>query len=546
MSDLAQDFAYAFRKLKSAPAFSITAILTLAIGIGANASVLNLINATLLKPPAVSRPNELAWITPQEQNGRYGQWTMPDIVHFRTVSRSWANISALGGVDLTLSGDPSLRLSGQAVNANYFDIIGVRPLPGRGFLPYEDSVGSGAMPIVLSHSLWRRRFNGDSGIVGQTVRINTMPVTVIGIAPETYTGLRIGEEIDFWVTLAALTQLDRRFVNMYSEDQSRWLRAIGRLNSHTSIAAAQAEAKVIDPQLELFLKKDRRTVAIDQVRGGLEPAGRERMGLVLVLVMLVPLLVLAVACANVANLFVSRSVLRQKEIAVRRALGASRQRLVQQLLTECALLGVFAGGVGLVFSSGLTLAIVRTGQLPSDVSRLLVPDARVFALTFVLAIIAGILFGLLPALAATRHEITAALKQDGIAMQMGRGRHRLRNAFVVSQVAFSLSLLITAGLFIGSLRKALDVEPGYDTSNAVSADYDLGGQGYDSARVSRFGRELLERVQATPGVESAALAQILPLSGSTMTTGVARAETNLDQRDGMAMYRWCRRSFSTR
>jgi putative ABC transport system permease protein len=253
-------------------------------------------------------------------------------------------------------------------------------------------------------------------------------------------------------------------------------------------------------------------------------------------VMVVPLLVLAVACANVANLFVSRSVQRQKEIAVRRALGASRGRLVRQLLTECGILGVLAGVLGLGFSTALTLVITSAGQLPGDISRLLYPDLRVFALTFALALVAGVLFGLLPALAATRNSITPALKNDGITMQIGKGRHRLRNAFVVSQVAFSLTLLITAGLFVGSLRKALNVEPGYDTKNAISAGYDLGGQGYDTARVTRFSGELLQRVQASPGVESAALAQILPLSGNSMTTGIARAESPTTQRDGSAMW----------
>ena len=536
MSDLAQDIRYAFRKLRAAPAFAITAMLTLAVGIGANSSVLNLINATLFKPPAVTRPNELAWLYPRDPEGQPGQWTMPDIVHFRSVTKSWANVSALGSVDLTLAGDPSMRLSGQAVNANYFDVIGVRPALGRAFLAYEDSASTSTNTIVLSHALWRRRFSGDTAIVGQTVRINMFPVTVIGVAPATYTGLRVGEETDFWVPFATLVRLDQRFASLYTEPQSRWLRAVGRLTPGTSVTSAQVEATVVDPQLEQWLTKDRRAVRVEQIRGQLEPAGREKLGPVLALVMLVPLLVLAVACANVANLFVSRGLQRQKEIAVRLALGASRGRLLRQLLTECGLLGVLAGALGLLFSAGLTFAVTRTGQLPGDITRLLVPDWRVLVMTFVLALGAGLVFGLLPSLAATRNAITPALKNDGSAIPVGRGRHRMRDAFVISQVAFSLSLLITAGLFVGSLRKALSVEPGYDTHNAIAAYYDLAGQGYDTARVERFGRELLARVQASPRVESAALSQILPLSGSSMTTGIARAETPLDRRDGMAMW----------
>jgi predicted permease len=535
MGDFAQDITYAIRKLKSAPAFSLAVILTLAVGIGANTSVLNLINATLLKPPAVLRPNELAWVMPRETDGDFGQWTMPDFVEFRSSTKSWANISALGGVDLTLAGEPSMRLSGQVVNASFFDLVGVKPSPGRGFLTYEDSLGSGAMSIVLSHSLWSRRFSADSAIIGETISINTLPVTVVGVAPQTFTGLRIGEEADFWVPFAAITRLDRRHTNLFNEEKSRWLRVVGRLDGSASLASAQAEASVMDPRMEKWLVKNRRTLSVEQVRGGLEPGGRRKLGPVLVLVMLVPLLVLGVACANVANLFVSRSVQRQKEIAVRRALGASRGRLVRQLLTECGMLGFLAGALGMVISVGLTYAITRTGQLPGDVTRLLVPDLTVFVITFLLALGAGVLFGLLPALAATRNSITPALKNDGITMQVGRGRHRLRNAFVVSQMALSLTLLITAGLFVGSLQKALSAEPGYDTHDAISAGYDLGGQGYDTARVARFSRDLLVRVQASPGVESAALAQMLPLSGSAWTTGVSRAETSIDVRDASSM-----------
>jgi predicted permease len=537
MGDLAHDVVYGIRKLRSAPVFAVTAILTLAIGLGANTAVLNLINAALLEPPGILRPDEVAWVSPREPNGQYGAWTMPDFVHFRSTSRSWAHLSAIGNIDLTLAGDPSMRLSGQAVNASYFDLVGVRPALGRPFLAHEDSVGTPALTVVLSHALWQTRFHGDSGLVGRTISLNTFPVTVVGIAPRTYTGLRLGEEADFWVPFAALAQLDRRFQGMYNEEKSRWLRAVGRIAPTASKASAQAEARVIDPRLETWLSKERRRqVVIDPVRGRLEPGGRDQVAPILALVMVVPLLVLAVAGANVANLFVSRSVQRQKEIAVRRALGASRGRLVRQLLTECGILGLLAGALGLVISMGLTSALSMTGQLPGDIVPLLVPDPRVFLLTFGLALAAGIVFGLLPALAATRHSITPALKNDGMAVAIGRGRHRLRNIFVVSQVALSLSLLITAGLFLGSLRKALNVEPGYDTHNAIAAGYDLGGQGYDAERVERFGRELLARVMASPGVESAALAQILPLSGSSMTTGVSRAESSLDVRDASSMW----------
>ena len=523
MRDLLQDAVYAVRQLRNAKVFAITAMLTLAVGIGANTAVLNLMNAILLKPPPVTEPRTLGWVSPVDRNGRYGQWTVPDYINFRNTARSWTGLAIHGGVDLALGGDEPMRLSGQGVSGNFFDVVGVRPALGRGFSAFEDSVGSGAMPIVISHELWMTRFNGDSAIVGSSARFNQQAMTLVGVAPATFTGLRIGEECDFWVPLATLPHLHPRYRGMYGETKSRWLRVIGRLAPSVSLFDAQQEAALLQARLEPHLTKadERRTLQIDAVRGGVDPGGQARMLPVLSLVMLVPLLVLGVACANVANLYVSRSVHRQRELAVRRALGASRGRLVRQLLTECAILGVAAGVLGVGVSSGLTALIGSTGQLPQDVMRLLSPDARVFGITFVIALGAGALFGLVPALGATAKSITPGLKNEGITLQVGRSRHRLRDTFVVSQVALSLSLLITAGLFVGSLRKALDVEPGFDPSNAIAVGFDLRGIGYDSARVDRFASELTEKVSSSPGVEAAALANLLPLSGSAWSTSVS-------------------------
>ena len=522
MRDLVQDAIYAMRQLRNAPTFAITAMLTLAVGIGANTAVLNLVNAILLKPPAVSDPGTLAWVSPMQRDGRYGQWTVPDYVAFRNDARAWSGLVLLGNVDLALGGDEPMRLSGQGVTANYFDVLGVRPLLGRGFMMVEDSVGSGAMPVVISHELWTKRFSGDSSIVGRALLLNQQTMTVVGVAPETFTGLRIGEECDFWVPLATLPQLHPRYRNMYAETKSRWLRLIGRLAPSAEVFDAQQEAAVLQARLEPHLTNadERRILRIDLLRGGMDPMGRARMAPVLSLLMLVPILVLAVACANVANLFVSRSVLRQRELAVRRALGASRGRLVRQLLTECAILGLAAGVLGVGVSYGLTALIGSTGQLPNDVLRLLTPDVRVFAMTLAIALAAGALFGLLPALAATRSSISPALKSEGVSAYAGRSRHRLRDTFVVSQVALSLSLLITAGLFVGSLRKALHVEPGFDPDRGVAVVFDLRGIGYDSARTERFASDLVQRVSAAPGIEAAALANLLPLSGSSWTTTV--------------------------
>jgi predicted permease len=522
MGELAQDLAYAVRKLKSSPMFAITVILTLALGIGANMTVLNLINAALLKPPQVGEVSGLAWLTPRDRDGRYGAWTLPDILAFRAQSTAWEGVSGMGNIRLTLNdGDPA-QLSGYAVNANFFDILRVRPAPGRGFFAYEDTVGTPSFVAVLSHDFWQRRYGGDSAIVGTDITLNTRRVRVVGVAPRGFTGVRIGDTPDLWVPFAAVAQLGTLHGNPYREPKSRWLRAVGRIAAGTSFDQAQADAGVVQARLEDWITDPlkRRTIEVARMRNALDPGNRKDIVPIFTLIMCVPLLVLGVACANVANLFVSRGVIRQKELAVRRALGASRGRIVRQLLTECVVLGLASGVVGVAAAYALTGVIIRVGSLPTDVASVLQPDWRVFALTFGLAVASGVLFGLLPALAATRRAITLALKSNGMALAAGKGRHRLRNAFVVTQVAFSLALLITAGLFVGSLRKALASDPGYDPKNTVGAEYDLTGQNYDKDRVRRFDAELAAHAAALPGVEAAAVADMLPLSGSSSSTRV--------------------------
>jgi putative ABC transport system permease protein len=214
MGEFAQDLRYAARQLRGAPTFAITAILTLAIGIGANTAVLNLVNATLLKPPPVANPSELAWVSPMERDGRYGQWSLPNFIAFRDGSSSWTGLAALGNVDLALGGDTPLRLSGQAVTANFIEVLGVRPSPGRGFLSHEDGPSSQAMPIVLSHALWSSRFSGDSGVIGTTIKLNQQSMTIVGVAPASFNGLRIGEECDFWIPTGTLPRLERRYASL--------------------------------------------------------------------------------------------------------------------------------------------------------------------------------------------------------------------------------------------------------------------------------------------------------------------------------------------
>jgi predicted permease len=524
MGDLWQDITYSVRKLKSAPVFAATVILTLSVGIGGTTTVMNLINATMLRPPQIQNPDQVAWIVPQHKNGRYEQWSYPDFADYRDQAKSWTGVVAQGNIGLTLGGADPIRLQGLAVSGNYFDVLGVRPNPGRGFRADEDVQGTTAVPVVLGYSFWRRRFNQDSSIVGKTIELNRLSATVVGIAPDGFTGLRVGEDTDLWFPFAAVPNLRVGRDNLFSWRGSQGYQAVGRLAPGAEVESAIAEASVIAPRIwdSTRVERERRTLTVERIRGGLHPASRAKMGPILSLIMVVPLLVLGVACANVANLFISRAVQRQKELALRSALGASRGRLVRQLLTECAILGVLAGAVGLLASYGLTAVIERSAQLPNDVTRLLVPDARVLFITFGISLAAGAIFGLVPALAATRTAIASTLKNDGISVQVGRGRHRLRNVFVVSQMALSLTLLITAGLFVGSLQKALRVDMGFSPANVMVANFELTGQRYDTSRISRFNADLLAEITGRPGVEAAAVADVIPLSGSSSSTSVRR------------------------
>jgi predicted permease len=535
LGDLRQDFTYAIRSLRHAPAFTVAVLVTLAIGIGANTAVFNLVNALLIKPPQILHPQDVAWVTPITREGQSGAWTMPDVVTYRKESRSWSQLSAFAYVNLTLNSGEPTRLQGLAVNGNYFDMVGIRPALGRGFLGYEDVPDSPVLSIVISHALWQSRFGGDSAIVGRQVQINGETVTIVGVAPDGFS-VRLGDRLDFWMPFPAVTRMRVGRANMYANYGARWLRVLGRRAPNLTIDAVQSEARVIEARLEPRVTKpeQRRRLDVVPVRGALEPSTRARILPVLTLIMLVPLLVLCVACANVANLYVSRGVLRQRELAVRRALGASRGRLVRQLLTECAVLGFAAGILGIGASYALTDIIARLGTFPREELELLAPDWRSFGVTFAVALAAVGLFGLLPALTATRSSITIALKNVGIAMRVGRGRHRLRSAFVVSQVALSLSLLITAGLFVGSLRKALHVDPGYDPTNVIAATYDLSGQRYTAEQLQRFDAALLERVTSMPAVEAAAVAEMLPLSGSTSSTNLRRESEAPDAQGHLA------------
>jgi predicted permease len=527
MSELLQDVTYAIRKLRAAPTFAITAVLTLAFGIGAHTTVLNLVNAALFAPPPVRDVSTLAWAVPRDKRGRYSQWSFAEFEKYRVAAKSWSGIAAFSNMDVTVGGKDPEHVTGQIVSASYFTVLGVRVAPGRAFVPAEDTASAMGSPVVLGHLFWLRRFGADSAVLGQSISVNGSEMTVVGIAPEGFNGLRAGDDISLYVPFGALRAVygsqtdDLRSANAY------WLSAVGRLAPGVRREAAAREGSLLVVALDVPVgheEPSHKSMTAESATSRIGPEARKKAAPILGILMIIPLLVLGVACANVANLFMARSVQREREIAVRRALGAGRGRVIRQLLTECVVLGLIAGAAGMVVSRGLTAVIIAMGNLPSDVTDLLHPDARVVTMTLLIAIAAGVTFGLLPSLSATRLPLVSSLKGDAGGTRVGHARHRLRTTFVVSQVALSLALLITAALFVQSARRALTSSPGFDPRNAVSAWYDVEAQSYDSTRARAFARNVLERLAADPDVESATIARALPLSRTTFGSTVRRAD----------------------
>ena len=532
MDTLLQDLRYAARTLLKSPGFTAVAVLTLGLGIGANTAVFTLVNAALFRAPPGTRPHELVWLAATrefpEQPGRprsyQRRFSVPEYRDYAARATAFTGLSAYQDVALALgSGGEPERISGLLVSGNYFQLLGLVPAVGRFFVPEEDR-DPGAHPVVvLSHGLWRRRFGSDSGIVGKDVTVNGRRFTVAGVAPAGFVGIQLGEPAELFMPLAMVAVAMPRSADLLEQRYAGWLQIVGRLKPGTTVAAAGAEVAMLAAQLAQAYPQalEATSAEVTPLSGGLDPGNRQEALPIFVLLMAVPAVVLLIACANVANLLLARAAGRRREIGIRLALGATRWRLLRQLLTESVLLALCAGAAGMLLSFWLNDVLLAVSRAPTEIELALKPDARVLAFTIAVAAVTGVLFGLAPALGATRPDVVPALKEEGIALGRRVRRSRLTGAFVVAQVAMSLVLLVTAGLFLRSLDKALDVNPGFDPTNRISLSFDLGIQGYSERQRGTFYARLLERVRAMPGVEAASLASPLPLSGRIIGTAVA-------------------------
>jgi predicted permease len=524
MEALRQDLRYALRILAKSPGFTAAAVLSLALGIGANTAIFSLVNALLLRSSPVEAPARVVRVYPAGPDGRFHSVSYPDYEALRSASRTLEGLSTFTTRPLSLStGGQAERVTGEIVSGDFFRTLGLRPASGRFFIPEEGATAGTHPVVVLGNGLWLRRFGGDPAVVGRTIGINGRNFTVIGVAQPSFSGVSVVIVADLWIPVMmadALFPMDG-FSRLTSTEAS-WLNMIGRLAPGASRPAAEAELGTIVRRLAAA-RGQRVDAGATPMR--VEPESRRfadhqaQVTAFMAVLMAIVGVVLLVACVNLAGLLLARAAARRREIAIRLAVGAGRGRLLRQLLTESVVLGL-GGGVG-----GVLLALWGTDVLSAlrpaadvTIGLDLSLDARVLAFALGISLATAVLFGLAPALHATRTDVVTALKDD--APGGGRRRSRLRDAFVVAQVALSLLLLLGAGLLTRSLRNAGAINPGFDPTDVQVASFDVGIQGYSETRGRVFYDELLDRVRALPGVRAAALAEVVPLGLGNQATAV--------------------------
>ena len=510
--NLTQDLSYAWRTLRKSPGFTGAVIFSIALGIAANTTVFSVVNAVLLGSLPVRQPDRLLKFSDGNS------FSFPDYIDYRDQTKDvFEGVSAnfpvvpasLGGV-----AEPE-RIWGQLASGNYFAVTGVPLMLGRGFAPEEDQAPGKYPVVVLSYGLWRRHFGADAAIVGKTAILNNLRYTVIGVTPAGFHGTTRAILPEFWVPLAMEGEMLPDLAKDRNQRTSQWLMLDARLKPGVSRERALAAVNVVKKRLDAAYRKGEQNPAPITLRiaGGFP--GRETNGFVIGLMatlMTVVGLVLLIACANVANLLLARASARQKEIGIRLAVGASRGRLIRQLLTESILLASFGAAAGFV----LAMAAIRPMahfELPLSLPVALdfTPDARVFAFTAALAVVTGILFGLAPAIRATRPDLAATFKDQGGAIGSFR-RFGVRNVLVVAQVALSLVLLVGSSLFIRSLGNATSIDLGMKTDHLLLMGFDPKLHHYSADQTRRFLTQLRERVTALPGVRSVSYLDNVPLS----------------------------------
>ncbi|HEX3472036.1 MAG TPA: ABC transporter permease [Silvibacterium sp.] len=506
-----RDTRYAVRQLRKTPIFTLTAIVTLALGIGANSTIFSWMSSTLFSPvPGANPTGQLIAMTRGEDH----DISYPDYLDLRDHTRA---LSALIGwdthtVDLTDAGKPQ-RLWASLTTANYFDVLGVRPLKGRFFEPQEGQKPGGAPVAVLSYRTWQLLFNGDPNVVGRIINLNQHPYTVIGVAPALFQGASTGLRMDIWTPLMMHQQLESND-NAINERDNEWLDVMGTLAPGVTRKQAQQELTVEMQQIARAWPQEHqgRNDIVTYPMWRAPDGANQYLYTMLPPLMAIALVVLLLACVNVASLFLVRSIARRREMAVRLSLGANRSRLVRQLLVESVLVALAGGGLALLITTWSARSFERfVPQADLPIALNMHVDDRVLTMTFLLSTLTGIAFGLLPALRSSQIVPVVVLKEEAGTASGGRHKARLTSALVVVQIALSFLLLVCGGLFLRGFRNAQHANPGFRADHVLLSSIDLFPAGYTTDTGIAFQRELLRRLEQIPGVQSATLSDWSPL-----------------------------------
>lgn len=522
MRDLWRELCFSFRTLLKTPGFVFIAVVTLALGIGVNSTVFTWLNATLLNPiPGLSHAGNVVAVN----RNRASTLSYLDFQDLRDRTKSFSGMTAFTLWPLNLTGQAKPeRVWGTLVTADYFRVLGVSPVLGRGFQASE-GVAPGAAPVaVISYRLWQTRFGGDRAILGQTIHLNTHPFTIVGVAPPVFQGSTTGLRADLWVPVTMVTELVPNGREWLARRGTRWLKALGRLRPGIGREQAQAELNGLYAEIGRQYPDSHR--GENHIR--LYPLWRAPSGANAYFSKLLPILaalaglVLLLTCANLANLLLARGVSRQREMAIRLALGAGRGPLVRQVLMESAVLSLAGGAVALLatlWSATQFQHFAPASDLPIWLS--VHVDERVLLATLGISLGTALLFGAIPALRAAGIQPASVLKDEAGSVAGGRRKARLSSALAAAQIALSLMLLVSAGLFIRSFHATRQFNPGFNPRGVLLESYDLGPGGYSPADGIAFDRQVLENVRGLSGVRAACLANWVPLGFGSSSASFA-------------------------
>jgi putative ABC transport system permease protein len=527
---LLQDMRYGIRMLAKNPGFTIIAVLTLALGIGANTAIFSVVNAELLRPLPFRDSGQLVSVATgnSRMHSSNGSVSNPDFIDWRAQNQVFEKMAAYTEATFTLTGQEKPKhLEGASVSAETFDLLGVSPELGRAFQLQEDEPQHNV--VIISDQLWKQQFGGDPTIIGRTITLDNGGFTVVGVMPPNFRFPLQKDPQAIWTTLSPVQETTDNSPGMMQTRGAHFLTCIARLKPGVTLAQAQAAMDVIASSLSKQYPDSNKYIAVslsseqERLTGAIRPA--------LLVMMIAVGLVLLIACVNVANLLLARATTRGREIAIRTAMGAGRIRVMRQLLTESLLLAITAGVLGTVLAIWCSDILMRLS--PENLPRVaeIHIDGWALAFTASLSLLTGILFGLAPALQSTHSNIVEALKEGSLSTTAGRSRHGLRSSLVIVEMALALILLVSAGLLIRSLIRLQDVNPGFDPHNVMTSSLDLPDAKYSDAKKEEFFRELIPQLLVLPGVQSAAAVFPLPMSGDEIRTSfqiegrpVAKAE----------------------